>query len=132
MVQVTDLRRARRHLLDLRERLLCRAANPDGNPPITGDLADQAGATATREIVGLDVERVRVRVREVEAALRRVAGGAYGVCEGCGEEIRPKRLEAVPETRYCVACAEVLERREVARHGHDRRPAPYPADVEDE
>jgi DnaK suppressor protein len=28
----------------------------------------------------------------------------------CGNEINPKRLEAVPWTRYCIACQEKLEK----------------------
>lgn len=39
---------------------------------------------------------------EVDAALARVAGGTYGVCEVCGEPITPERLEARPAARRCL------------------------------
>ncbi|MGA7769618.1 MAG: TraR/DksA family transcriptional regulator [Candidatus Sulfotelmatobacter sp.] len=46
----------------------------------------------------------------VEEALRRVHDGSFGQCLSCGNEINPKRLEAVPWTRYCIACQEKIER----------------------
>lgn len=46
---------------------------------------------------------------EVIAALRRLDAGTYGVCENCGQNIKAARLEVIPYTRYCTACAEELE-----------------------
>ena len=45
----------------------------------------------------------------VETALQRIREGEFGECVNCGNEINPKRLEAVPWTRYCIACQEKLE-----------------------
>lgn len=41
----------------------------------------------------------------VEAALVRVAGDTYGVCEVCGRPIAPERLDAIPWAATCVSCA---------------------------
>jgi len=41
---------------------------------------------------------------EIAAARKRVATGAYGVCERCGRPIAPERLEARPAARTCVTC----------------------------
>jgi DnaK suppressor protein len=49
-------------------------------------------------------------LKEVESALERVAGGTYGVCEGCGKEISPNRLKAIPWARYCLFCQELRSR----------------------
>ena len=49
-------------------------------------------------------------LKEVDRALERVASGRYGVCEGCGEEISPARLKALPWARYCVRCQELVSR----------------------
>jgi len=46
----------------------------------------------------------------VENALVRIREGAFGECVNCGNEINPKRLEAVPWTRYCIDCQEKLEK----------------------
>lgn len=44
-------------------------------------------------------------LRQVEAALERLAAGQYGICTRCGEAIAPARLEALPETPLCAPCA---------------------------
>jgi DnaK suppressor protein len=48
---------------------------------------------------------------EVRAALRRIEDGTYGRCAVDGEPIDPKRLEAVPWTRYCLKHQLELEQR---------------------
>ena len=47
---------------------------------------------------------LRSQVREIEAALERLPGSRYGVCERCGESISPQRLYAVPWARRCFGC----------------------------
>jgi RNA polymerase-binding transcription factor DksA len=44
-------------------------------------------------------------VRMIEAALKRLDQGTYGICMSCGEEISPERLEAVPHAPLCRTCA---------------------------
>ena len=44
--------------------------------------------------------------RAVETALRLLDEGDYGVCQDCGTDINPKRLEALPWTTLCVGCQE--------------------------
>lgn len=45
-------------------------------------------------------------LRDLEAALDRLARGAYGTCPSCHEAISAKRLEAVPWAEFCVRCKE--------------------------
>jgi DnaK suppressor protein len=45
------------------------------------------------------------RLQQVEAALRRVENGTYGICARCEEEISRARLTVRPETPLCVECA---------------------------
>ena len=45
-------------------------------------------------------------LRELEAALRRIERGTFGICAGCGEPISEKRLEAVPWAKFCIPCYE--------------------------
>ena len=46
---------------------------------------------------------------EVLHALKRIDEGTYGNCENCGRPIIEERLELLPYTRYCTACAEALQ-----------------------
>lgn len=42
----------------------------------------------------------------VDNALSRIENGTYGECEVCGEDIEPKRLEAIPYATLCMQHAE--------------------------
>jgi DnaK suppressor protein len=50
------------------------------------------------------------QLRLVEEALDRVRSGDFGVCLACEHPIPPKRLQALPWARYCVACQEAIGR----------------------
>jgi DnaK suppressor protein len=50
-------------------------------------------------------ERAQDRLEKLEAALRRMEEGTYGVCEACGRAIKPERLAALPIATLCVVCA---------------------------
>ena len=43
-------------------------------------------------------------VADTALALRRMAEGAYGVCERCSRTIPVERLEILPQARFCVPC----------------------------
>jgi DnaK suppressor protein len=51
-------------------------------------------------------DRVAAQIEELEEALDRVQAGTYGQCERCGQPIDPERLEILPTTTLCSACAE--------------------------
>ncbi len=63
--------------------------------------------------------RMRLRNREmlyikkVDEALKRIDEGSFGECDGCGEDIEMRRLEARPTATLCVSCKEDQERKEV-------------------
>jgi len=45
----------------------------------------------------------------IDAALKRIEAGTYGVCTDCGVDIPAARLHAAPETPRCIACQEKYE-----------------------
>lgn len=47
----------------------------------------------------------------VDAALKRIEAGTYGVCTDCGTDIPAARLHAAPETARCISCQDKLEHR---------------------
>ena len=65
-------------------------------------LADTATETVDREIDYTLEENSGNVLREIEAALKRIDEGTYGICEVCGKAIEPERLEALPGTRTCI------------------------------
>jgi len=76
---------------------------------VFGDgFADAGAATAERtEVIGL-VDTLKGQLDGVDAALVRIAEGKYGICVNCGKEIDPARMEARPESIYCVDCKAKL------------------------
>ena len=73
------------------------------------DIADRAASSYTKEFLFAQSNNDRQLLAMVESALQRIREGEFGECVNCGNEINPKRLEAVPWTRYCIACQEKLE-----------------------
>lgn len=51
-------------------------------------------------------ERLQVMLADVRRAQAKLDEGGYGVCDHCGEEIPPERLEALPWATLDVNCAE--------------------------
>jgi len=53
--------------------------------------------------------RRRLKLVQIEAALRRIDGDDYGFCQQCGEDIAPARLEVEPTALLCIDCASARE-----------------------
>ena len=73
------------------------------------DIADRAASSYNKEFLFHQSNSERQLLQMVEGALSRLREGSFGQCISCGKEINPKRLEAVPWTRYCIECQEKLE-----------------------
>lgn len=76
----------------------------------TPDALDEVQFAAARELSTRNLERESTILREVRAALHRIADGSYGVCLHCEEEISQKRLTAMPWATLCIACQEQSDR----------------------
>lgn len=74
-----------------------------------GDTVDQANHTmelATNVALRYSYEQ---RLRQLKRARARLRTGQYGVCEFCGEQIDPARLDVVPHATLCVRCQRQSE-----------------------
>ena len=78
----------------------------------TPDALDEVQLAGERELAIRNLDRGSNLLRSVRGALARVADGSYGICLHCEEEIKPKRLDAVPWTKYCIRCQEAADRHE--------------------
>jgi DnaK suppressor protein len=62
-------------------------------------------------------------LEEIDAALRRIKDGTFGICEGCQAAGKPlskcripkTRLREIPYARNCVACEREREQEQVRR-----------------
>ena len=107
-------------LRDRRAALLERAAEEEADlEAIAAERATEfveraQDAGTARLIVRLD-DQTRREILEINAALDRLADGAYGRCTACEEPIATARLRALPATTLCLPCAEQAERRHARR-----------------
>ncbi len=76
----------------------------------TPDAVEFAVKTAEQDVTAWTADLRSQMLKEIDRALERVARGSYGVCEGCGQDISPARLKAIPWARYCVFCQELRSR----------------------
>ncbi len=73
----------------------------------TDDEHDPEGHTIAferQQVAGL-LGAARLRLAALDVASVRIEEGTYGRCVGCGGPINEERLEAVPSTVHCIACA---------------------------
>jgi DnaK suppressor protein len=78
----------------------------------TPDALDEVQLAGERELAIRNLDRESNLLRNVKGALARIADGSFGVCLHCEEDIKPKRLDAVPWTKYCIRCQEASDRHE--------------------
>lgn len=78
----------------------------------TPDALDEVQLAGERELAIRNLDRESNLLRNVRSALARIADGSYGVCMHCEEDIKPKRMDAVPWTKYCIRCQEASDRHE--------------------
>ncbi len=50
------------------------------------------------------------KLEGVQAALRAIEKGRYGICERCNKEIDPERLEVRPDATLCLQCQVEVEK----------------------
>lgn len=74
----------------------------DDDAAIADNIASRMVSTRTTGIL-------KEKCRKLELVLRRIDAGDpdYGYCAECGEPIPVERLLAVPESEYCVDCANM-------------------------
>lgn len=57
-------------------------------------------------------ERDQKTIRDIDAALERIAAGIYGECALCENDIGVNRLRALPTTTLCIECATAREKKQ--------------------
>jgi RNA polymerase-binding transcription factor DksA len=97
-----------------REALMARLAELDSrmhaieaelDQPASKDWEEAAVEQEDDEVLEALGEQSRTEVRRIRAALDRIRRGEYGYCVECGTEIAPERLDLLPATPFCAACA---------------------------
>lgn len=115
-------RRYYKLLIDLRHHVLVQLGEHTeetllkSNKDDSGDLSVQADSgtdTFDRDFALSLVSSEQEALAEIEAAIKRVHAGTYGICESTQQPIAKDRLLAVPFTRYSAEAKKIVE-----RHSH--------------
>jgi DnaK suppressor protein len=92
-----------------RRDITTRISGVDMNPEYGRDEGDRANASQHQEMAWLVNSQERGLLELIDSALSRIRSGTFGECEHCGQEIGSKRLAAIPWSRYCITCQELIE-----------------------
>ena len=98
-------------LIAERETLLAKLSGNDlsVDSSETPDPVDLAVRNYSKNVMLAVSENDSRQLILINEALERIAGKEYGTCQNCEKDINPKRLDAVPWARYCLACQELVE-----------------------
>jgi DnaK suppressor protein len=73
------------------------------------DMADVATDQFEQEFTLSLLKNQEQVLEEIGEALERIRQGTFGRCEECTKPIPKPRLQALPYTRHCVACARKVQ-----------------------
>lgn len=117
------LRKRREELLDILHAALIETRRED-YLDLAGQVHDSGDAAVADLLLDIDLsgrERELQDMRDVEAALARIAEGRFGSCIECGSDIGHERLDVYPTAKRCMRCQQRLEVRRAG--GTDRSPS---------
>ncbi len=107
-----EIKEIKAHLLELKEDAAARLKDkkamdmPDND---VGDPIDDASKSLDKEILFELSGNAHKTLDQIEAALRKIDKGIYGICEYCRQPIPKKRIKALPFARYCINCQHSTE-----------------------
>lgn len=105
-------------LLGLRATLLAQISEQRGGVKSRAEVAAEhfsnvqeshAQTSTQRDLEFALNERETAELEAIDAALKRLDAGAYGVCVDCSQPIAQPRLLTKPEASRCIACQEISE-----------------------
>ena len=108
-----EIKEIKAHLLALKEDAAARLKdkkNMDMPDNEVGDPIDDASKSLDKEILFELSGNAHKTLDQIEAALRKIDKGIYGICEYCRQPIPKKRIKALPFARYCINCQHSSER----------------------
>lgn len=110
----TFLKKIKALLLEQKEEVV-KAAAQDLVVDTDGDETDEIQANQLIELNHQLIVRSTAKMSQIDAALKRIEDGTYGLCQDCEESIPEKRLLSNPHFQTCVSCAEEREAEEKQR-----------------
>lgn len=105
----------REKLFSLKEELLSIAASSEDSSAVVELDQSKVGRLSRMDAMQAQAmaQASRLRreatVRKIDAALKRLDDGGFGICQSCDEPINPKRMAFDPTSTQCIECAGLAE-----------------------
>ncbi len=101
----------RQKLLQQKQELLQRAAKvradiTRSSGPLDKDFAEQVVQMENDAVLAGISEATAAELAQINRALAQLDQGTYGLCSACGQPIGARRLQVLPYSDRCIACAE--------------------------
>ena len=110
-----EILRLQRTLIDRRGHIFDRVRDIERRWQSLGERAIEIEEEAQKAMINESYDRLdengKDQIDQIDLALGKITMGEYGICESCGDEIAPRRLEVLPWARLCVECAREYEKR---------------------
>lgn len=107
------LKEIRAELVSLRDDILKNVRKQQVEEGVdNGDSVDQASQSIEKELLFELSDNERTTLDMIEAAIRKIDNGTYGLCEATQRPIGRLRLEAIPYCRYSIEYQNQLENKE--------------------
>ncbi|MBV8846849.1 MAG: TraR/DksA C4-type zinc finger protein [Bryobacterales bacterium] len=75
----------------------------------TNEQIEAVQLSGLREFAARALELDAKSRSQIDAAIKRIDDGEFGICLDCDEQISSKRLAAVPWAAYCLHCQELRD-----------------------
>ena len=107
----TEFESVRQKLEQQKQELLARAAKvradiTRSSGPLDKDFAEQVVQMENDAVLAGIGEATAAELAQINRALAQMDAGSYGTCSRCGQPIGERRLQALPYSDRCIACAE--------------------------
>lgn len=76
------------------------------NAAVDTDAREQMG----HDTIEAEIKEMHRRLEDIVISLERIKKNRYGYCERCEKVILLKRLQLIPEARYCVECESKIRK----------------------
>jgi len=107
------LKEIRNELVGMRDDILKTVGKQKAEEGVdNGDSVDQASQPIEKELLFELSDNERGTLDMIEAAIRKVDNGTYGLCEATQRPIGRQRLEAIPYCRYSLEYQNQIENKE--------------------
>jgi DnaK suppressor protein len=107
------IKEVRANLVGMRDDILKTVSKQKAEEGVdNGDSVDQASQSIEKELLFELSDNERNTLDMIEAAIRKVDNGTYGLCEATQRPIGRQRLEAIPYCRYSIEYQNQLENKE--------------------